>query len=72
MSAISYKGLILFFSLALCASVATWWKSRQELQVETDANASLRKTLGELTIAIAAKDREIDRMAQLPCGAKEK
>jgi hypothetical protein len=72
MSGIFYKGLVLFFSLALCASVATWIRARQELQVMRDANESLRRTLGELTIAIAGKDREIDRMAQSPCGSGDK
>ena len=67
-----YKSLTLFISLALCMSVATWLRSWRELQAETAANASLRKTLGELTVAIAAKDREIDRMAQSPCDARKK
>jgi hypothetical protein len=72
MSGIFQKGLILFFSLALSLSVAAWLRSRRELRAETDANVSLRKTLGEMTIAIAGKDREIDRIAQSPCDAKEK
>jgi hypothetical protein len=64
MSGVFYKGLILLFSLTLCVSVVAWSRSRQELQEVNVANVSLRKTLGELTIAIVAKDREIDRMAQ--------
>ena len=67
MKGIFYKGLILFFSLALSLSVAAWLRSRQGLKVESAANESLRKTLGEMTIAIAAKDRQIDRLAQDPC-----
>ena len=72
MSGIFYKGLILFFGLALCVSVATWLRTRQELRVVTGANLSLRKTLGDLTVAIVARDREIDRMVQSPCDAGEK
>jgi hypothetical protein len=67
MSGRFYKGLVVFFSLALSFSVAAWLKARQEVQAVTIANVSLRKTLGGLTIAIVAKDREIDRMAQSPC-----
>jgi hypothetical protein len=59
-------------SLALIPCVATWWKARQELQAVTTANASLRKTLGELTVAITEKDREIDRLTQANCGAATK
>jgi hypothetical protein len=72
MSGIFYKGLFLFVSLALCASVTTWIRARQELRVVRDANESLRSTLGELTIAIAGKDREIDRLARFPCGSGDK
>jgi hypothetical protein len=71
MSGIFYKGLVVLFSLALSFSVATWLRARQELQAVTVANVSLRKTLGDLTIAMAEKDREIDRMAQSPCDAGE-
>jgi hypothetical protein len=31
------------------------------------ANESLRKDLGDMTVVIAAKDREIDRLANSPC-----
>jgi putative cell wall-binding protein len=62
-----YKGLIVCFALALSISVPTWLRDRQELQVVTAANKSLRKTLGDMTIVIAEKDREVDRLMQSPC-----
>jgi hypothetical protein len=71
MSGIFYKGLILFFSLALSLSVATWSRARRELQAVTAANEFLRKTLGDLTIAIAEKDRELDRLAGFPCDGEK-
>lgn len=71
MSSIVYKALMLFLSLALIFSVATWWKARQELQIVAAANASVRKTLGDLTVAITEKDREIDRLTGSPCNTGE-
>jgi len=38
-----------------------WWRARQELQAVASANESLRKTLGDLTLAITEKDREMER-----------
>ncbi len=67
-----YKGLTLLFASALGLSVATWLSTRQELQAVTVANTSLRKTLGEMALAIAEKDREIDRLAEPPCNAGKK
>ena len=72
MSGLFYKGLVLSFSVALSLSVATWFRVRQELQAVRVANEFLRKTLGELTVAIVEKDREIDRLAGAPCDAGEK
>jgi hypothetical protein len=69
MRGIFYKGLTLFFALALGLSVATWLSARQKLQAVTVANTSLRKTLGEMAVAIAEKDREIDRLAAPPCNS---
>jgi len=63
-----FKGLTLCFALAAGLSVATWLRARQELQVVTVANLSLRKTLGEMSVAMAEKDREIDRLAESSCG----
>lgn len=64
---IFHKGLIVILGLALSLSLATWWRTRQELQAVTAANRFLRKTLGALTIAIVEKDRELDRFEQSPC-----
>lgn len=68
------RGLTLAAVLALLASLALWWQSRRqldsmrrELQAVTTANLFLRKTVGDMTVAIAAKDREIDRLGQSPC-----
>jgi hypothetical protein len=62
-----YKGVILFFSVALCFSVENWLRSEQEMQAVTAANESLRKTLGKLIVAISEKDREIDRLSGPSC-----
>jgi hypothetical protein len=63
---------MLLLSLALCLSVATWFRGRQELQAVTAANESVRKTLGDMTIALADKDKEIDRLSESPCSTGEK
>jgi hypothetical protein len=42
------------------------------LLVVTKANESLKKTLGEMTIAITAKDKEIDRLQRSACSGQEK
>jgi hypothetical protein len=67
MSSLLYRGLIVLLSVALSLSLATWVRGRQEVQAVTVANESLRKTLGELTVAIAEKDKELDRMARSAC-----
>jgi hypothetical protein len=72
MNGIFYKGLMVFVSLALSFSAANWLKTRQELKVVTVANQSLRKTLGDMMVAIAEKDREIDWLARSACDAAEK
>jgi len=56
--------LILVGGLALTLSLARSWNDRQELEKVTAANDFLRKDLGELTLAITAKDKEIDRLRQ--------
>jgi hypothetical protein len=48
-------------------SMMSAWRDRQELQKVTAANDFLRKSLGEITIAITAKDKEIDRLQQAGC-----
>jgi hypothetical protein len=65
-------GLILLLSLALTFSVTSSLKGRQELQTATAANASVRKALGDLTVAITEKDREIARLTESACRAGEK
>jgi hypothetical protein len=66
-SGIFYKGLTLFLAVVLCISATTWLKGRQDLQTVTAANLSLRKTLGEMAVALTEKDREIDRLAVASC-----
>jgi hypothetical protein len=65
--------------LALLASLAVWWQARRELdavrrelQAVTAANLFLKKTLGDMTIAITAKDKETDRLGHSPCNGQEK
>lgn len=55
--------------LTLLLYLTVWWQARRELdavrrelQAVTAANVFLKKTLGEMTITITAKDREIDRL----------
>jgi hypothetical protein len=64
--------------LALLASLAALWhirrelnEVRRELQTVTAANIFLKKTLGDMTIAITAKDGEIDRLEHTPCNGRE-
>ena len=74
-----YKSLIAIVGLALVLSLAVSLKSwrdlqaaRRELLAVTAANEFLKKTLGEMALAISAKDREIDRLAHVGCVEKEK
>jgi hypothetical protein len=55
--------------LALMVALATSWSDRQELQKVTAANDFLRKSLGEMTVAITAKQKEIDRL-ETACPSK--
>jgi hypothetical protein len=64
-----YKGVMLFFSVGLCFSVENLLRARQELKALTIANETLRKTLGNLIVALAKKDTEIDRLSGSPCNA---
>jgi hypothetical protein len=59
--------LVLLLCLVSGFSVTTWWRGRQELQVIKAANEYVRKTLDEMTVALADKDREIDRLLKSPC-----
>jgi hypothetical protein len=63
-SGIFYKASTLFLAVLLCLSVTAWLKGRQDLQTVTAATLSLRKTLGEMAVALTEKDREIDRVTK--------
>jgi hypothetical protein len=74
-----HKGLILILGLALIFSSAVCLKARRELQAArrellavTTANEFLKKTLGDMRVAIGAKDREIDRLEHVGCDGQEK
>ena len=74
----SYKILVLIGGLALI-SLAFSWNARRELQsarrdlaAVTTANEFLKRTLGDMTVAITAKDREIERLKQTACDTREK
>ncbi len=58
--------LTVILGVALIASLIMWRKTQRDLQQQlhavTEANNTLRGTLGELTVAITKKDREIDRL----------
>jgi hypothetical protein len=62
-------------TVALVVSLGIGWKirrdMRQEILVLSDANGILRQTLGELTTAITAKEKQIDSLSQSPCGRSE-
>ena len=45
---------------------------RRELFLVTTANELLKKTLGDMTVAISAKDREIDRLRDSGCDGRER
>jgi hypothetical protein len=70
---------ILSGCLAILSCAAGYLKSmhdlqaaRQELRSVAEANEFLKKTLGEMTVAIASKDREIDRLEQAGCDGQPK
>jgi len=78
-----HQGLILIVGLALIlALILPWaarWKAmrdlqavRQELLAVTTANEFLKTTLGEMTIAMTAKEKEIDRLEHAACGGQGK
>jgi hypothetical protein len=46
--------------------------ARRELLAVKTANEFLRKTLGDMTVAITAKDKEIDRLGHAGCDGPEK
>jgi hypothetical protein len=63
--------LTIILGLALIVSVILGRKTQRKLQQEmhtvTNANGVLRETLGQLTIAITNKDKQIDRLLSSPC-----
>jgi hypothetical protein len=71
--------LTLAGALAILASLAILWNGRRqlrsvehELQVVTGANEFLKKTLGDMTVAIASKDKEINRLQNSSCDSPPK
>jgi hypothetical protein len=66
--------LTLALTLAVIALLMLWRKKeldlKQQLQMVTDANAVLKDTLGELTVAIARKEKEIDDLHK-SCATRE-
>lgn len=62
-------GLVLMLTAALSTEIIRGSNDRSEMQAITAANKSLRNTLGELTAAIAEKDREMDRLEEAACRA---
>jgi hypothetical protein len=59
--------LILVMGTALILSIVSAVRDRQELQKITEANDVLRKTLGDMSVAITEKDKEIDRLEKAAC-----
>jgi hypothetical protein len=71
-----HRTLIVILGVALMVSFTLGWKTyrdmHRELYAVTDANRILRNTVGELTIAITARDKEIDRLSSSSCEAQGK
>jgi hypothetical protein len=65
-----YIGAICVLGLALTFSLVTYMGARRNLRMVTSANKFLKKTVGEMAVAISAKDREINRLTELPCSSK--
>jgi len=69
--------LTVILSFALAVSLFLCQRTRRELRQQfqevhtlTDANSVLRQSLGDLTVAIAARDQQIDRL-YWSCGTQE-
>jgi hypothetical protein len=71
-SGVIYKGLILVLTLALGVSVTLSVSARQEMRAMAASNLTLRKTLGDMSIAITDREKDIDRLSSFSCGGKEK
>jgi hypothetical protein len=70
--------VILVAGLTMLLLFTVWWTARRdlvavrrELQGVIVANDFLKKTLGEMTVTLTAKDREIDRLERSPCAGHE-
>jgi Tfp pilus assembly protein FimV len=60
----------LIFITLLGAAAGAWLAARHQLEESNSANTDLRKALGEMAVALAQKDREIDRLRSANgCGA---
>jgi hypothetical protein len=69
--------LVAGFGVAVCGAISV--KSavdlrgaERELRSIISANEFLKKTLGEMTVAMAAKDRQIDRLERAGCAGQDK
>lgn len=76
---ILHTTLTAVLGLALIGLFSLSWKTQRELNALkqtqhqiTDANEDLKKTLGELTIAITQKEKEIDKLHESSCISPEK
>jgi hypothetical protein len=76
---VSHKTLIWIGAVMLLLSLGFSWSVRRDLQsvrhelaTVNQANEFLKKALGDMTIAIAAKEREIDRLQNSACGSQNK
>jgi hypothetical protein len=74
-----HKALFLVAGFAVAVCVAISVKSAvdlrgadRELRSVISANEFLKKTLGEMTVAMAAKDRQIDRLERAGCAGQDK
>lgn len=62
-----YLGVILALLGGLGASLYQWSLTRDRIEFLTSSNTALRDTLGDMTKAINAKEKEIDRLSGLDC-----
>ena len=69
-----HTAVTILLALGLIVCLVLWQSSRRELQRQlhtvTDANDSLRDSLGELTREITKREREIDQL-QSGCSIHE-
>ena len=73
------KSFLLVGGLGLLTSVSSSWHLWRELQsarreslVVIRANDFLKKRLGDMAVALTAKDREIDRLQRSACDGRDK